>query len=115
VTGAMLSRFGAEVELSASAMEARRKLERRAPDVLIVDIAMPIEDGHSLLAGVRGLSAEKGGQIPAIALTSYASPRDRARTLESGFQVHMSKPVLPSELVKVILRLLERLPVRPGA
>jgi PAS domain S-box-containing protein len=113
VTAAALSQFGAEVEGAGSGAEARLALDQNPPDVLVTDIAMPEEDGHSLLRYLRSRSPEQGGRIPAVALTAYASPRDRARTLGSGFAVHLSKPVLPAELARVVARLTARSSVRP--
>ena len=77
-------------------------------DVLISDIGMPEEDGYSLIAKVRALNTERGGDIPAAALTAYASEEDRIRTLRSGFQIHVPKPVSPNELVAVVANLADR-------
>ena len=75
-------------------------------DVLISDIAMPNEDGLSLIRRVRGMSGI--GQIPAIALTALAHDTDRAQAMEAGFQLHLAKPVqlaaLEAELVKLAAR-----------
>jgi CheY-like chemotaxis protein len=75
------------------------------PDVLVSDIGMPLEDGYSLIRKVRQLSAEQGGEIPAIALTAYARAEDRMKAIASGFQMHISKPVEPAELVTVVASL----------
>jgi len=66
---------------------------------------MPQEDGYALLRHVRALSPEEGGCIPAVALTAYAQEDDRVRALVAGFQVHVAKPVDPSEFVAVIVGL----------
>jgi CheY-like chemotaxis protein len=66
---------------------------------------MPGVDGYSLIRKVRTLSSERGGQIPAIALTAYASEEERTRILDAGFQMHIPKPVEPSELVAVVAKL----------
>jgi CheY-like chemotaxis protein len=73
---------------------------------------MPGEDGHALLQRVRALPAERGGATPAIALTAYASPHDRLDALQTGFQVHLSKPVTPAELATVVAGLVA--PARVG-
>jgi len=64
-------------------------------DVLHSDIGMPEEDGYALIAKVRALDKKQGGRSPA-ALTAYAGEEDRIRTLRSGFQIHVPKPVSPS-------------------
>jgi ATP-binding cassette subfamily B protein len=79
------------------------------PDALILDIAMPDEDGYSVLQKVRALEAERGvppsQQIPAIALTAYGRSEDRMRALAAGFRMHVAKPVEPVELAIVIASL----------
>jgi PAS domain S-box-containing protein len=77
-------------------------------DVLVSDIGMPGEDGYSLIRKVRALSSEQGGQIPAVALTAYARAQDRAQALLAGFQLHIPKPVDPSELAVVVSNLAGR-------
>ena len=77
---------------AASAREALEALERRAPHVLVSDIAMPEEDGYSLVAQIRALPAERGGRIPAVALTAHSLVQDRLQSLRAGFQSHVPKP-----------------------
>jgi CheY-like chemotaxis protein len=70
-----------------------------------MDIAMPEEDGYTVLKKVRALEAAQGGaagQIPAIALTAYGRSEDRLRALQAGFNMHVVKPVDPAELAVVI-------------
>lgn len=104
VLGAMLSRYGAETRAAESAPEAIRLLVEWEPDVLVSDIGMPGEDGYQLIAKVRALPVERGGAIPAIALTAYASGQDRQRALSNGFQTHLAKPIEPVELAQVVAR-----------
>ena len=80
-------------------------LKRTQADVLVCDIAMPGEDGYSLLKRIRKLDARQGGRVPAIALTAYAGGNDVAKALAVGFQKHMAKPVDSVDLVKAILEL----------
>jgi CheY-like chemotaxis protein len=75
---------------------------------LISNIGMPDEDGYSLIAKVRALGKERGGKVPAAALTAYASEEDRIHVLQSGFQIHVPKPISPSELVAVVANLASR-------
>ena len=63
---------------------------------------MPDMSGYEFLNGVRALGAEHGGQVPVIALTAFASANDVVRIREAGFQLHISKPVEPAELIRAI-------------
>src|SRR5262249_45069192 len=101
----ILTRAGAVVSAASSAAEGSRKLRSERPHVLIADIEMPGEDGYSLIASIRSLSTAEGGTTPAAALTAYAGNRDRTRVLESGYQAHIPKPVLPSELIAIVAAL----------
>jgi PAS domain S-box-containing protein len=92
----------AEVFVADCALEALRLLQLERPDVLVSDIGMPDVDGYELLRRVRALGAEQGGRTPAIALTAFARSEDRTRALQHGFQVHVSKPVEPSELIVTV-------------
>lgn len=78
------------------------------PDVLISDIAMPLEDGYWLIHQIRTLCPNQGGRIPAIALTACVVEEERTRSLEAGFQIHLPKPVEPDELVAVVVHLAEQ-------
>jgi len=100
---AVLEQAGAEVCTVASAREALTTLALWHADVLLCDIGMPEEDGYSLIRKVRGLTPERGGHIPAVALTAYARVEDRLNVLSSGFQMHVPKPVEPAELVAVMV------------
>ena len=69
---------------------------------------MPAEDGFSLIAKVRELPPERGGRIPAAALTAYVRAEDRVKVLRAGFQLHVPKPIEPAELVTVVANLARR-------
>ena len=105
---AVLEHCHAEVITAGSASEALDAIARLRPDVLISDVGMPEEDGYSLIAKVRSLPPERGGRIPAAALTAYVRAEDRVRVLRSGFQLHVPKPVEPAELVTVVAHLADR-------
>jgi PAS domain S-box-containing protein len=94
----------AEVRTVASAAEGAQEFEAWRPDVLISDIGMPMEDGYAFIKKIR--ARETGRRTPAIALTAYARSEDRLRALAAGFQMHVSKPVDPTELVLVVKSLL---------
>jgi PAS domain S-box-containing protein len=100
--GRVLEACEARVTTAADAEEGLRLAESARPDVLISDIGMPGTDGFELVRRVRALGADQGGRVPAIALTAFARSEDRTRALRAGFQVHLAKPVDPSELVVTV-------------
>ncbi len=102
---ALLESCGAEVRGASSAAQALKTLDVWKPDVLISDIAMPEEDGYVLIRKIRARSLEQGGDIPAAALTAYAKIEDRVSILAAGFQMYLSKPADPSELIAVVASL----------
>ena len=104
----VLKECGSQVITSDSAADALVALEQHKPDILISDLGMPDEDGYSLISKIRALPADRGGQIPAAALTAYARTEDRMRVLRSGFQFHLPKPVDSAELVTVVANLAGR-------
>ena len=99
---ATLDSYGANVAVAASAAEALSRLEHSVPDVIISDIGMPAGDGYWLIRQIRSRPPSAGGQVPAVALTAYASPADREAALAAGFQAHLAKPFEPSELAAVV-------------
>ncbi|HXD34931.1 MAG TPA: PAS domain S-box protein [Pyrinomonadaceae bacterium] len=103
-----LENCGAQVTLAGSAAEAFDALESQIPAVIISDIGMPGEDGYDLIRKLRSMPADKGGNVPAIALTAYARVEDRLRALRSGYQMHVPKPVELAELVAVADSLVKR-------
>jgi len=104
----LLASSGAEVRAAGSAAEAIVAFEAWQPDVLVSDIAMPDEDGYSLIRKIRLRSADLGGAVPALALTAYAKIEDRVTILGSGFQMYLSKPANPNELIAVVGSLAKR-------
>ncbi|HEX8650448.1 MAG TPA: CHASE domain-containing protein [Pyrinomonadaceae bacterium] len=101
----ILERCSVEVTTATSTREALARLEAAQPDVLISDIGMPVEDGYQLIRKVRALAPERGGNIPAIALTAYAGEADRRAALSSGYQTHLAKPIEPSEVLRALANL----------
>jgi PAS domain S-box-containing protein len=99
---AILHRAGANVVAVGSAVEALDSLHQRRADVLVSDIGMPDEDGYALIHKVRGLDPERGGAVPAIALTANARAEDRSHALEVGFQMHLAKPIDPGEFTRTV-------------
>ncbi|MBA2528262.1 MAG: response regulator [Pyrinomonadaceae bacterium] len=101
----MLSAQRAKVETAASAAEALQLLEWFKPDVLVSDLAMPGEDGYSLIGKLRAMENLK--HTPAVALTAYVQVEDRTRALSAGFNMFVPKPVDPNELIAAIANLAE--------
>ncbi|HZP36968.1 MAG TPA: ATP-binding protein [Methylomirabilota bacterium] len=98
----ILGGAGAQVRTCPSAAEALDSVRELVPDVLISDIEMPGEDGYSLLRRVRALPPERGGRVPAVALTAYGRTQDRVQSLAAGFTMHVPKPVDPGELTTIV-------------
>jgi CheY-like chemotaxis protein len=108
LTAIRLQQYGAEV-VTAATVEAAMEIlaqQQPRPDLIVSDIAMPGEDGYSLIRRVRALDPEQGGRIPAIAVTAYSQTKDRVRALAAGFQMHMIKPVKAAELAHAIISVL---------
>jgi PAS domain S-box-containing protein len=104
----LLEKNGAEVLAVGSAAAALEALERFRPDVILSDIGMPDGDGFEFLRSVRAHADSRGGNVPALALTAYASEVDRERALAAGFQQHLGKPVDPQALVAALAALAGR-------
>jgi CheY-like chemotaxis protein len=104
----VLETRGGQVKTVSSAKEALDLLARERFDVLLSDIEMPGTDGYQLLRDLRLRPSSEGGSVPAVALTAYARTEDRLRALRAGFQLHLAKPVHPSELVTVVASLAAR-------
>ena len=104
----ILEQAGASVQTAQSAAEAFARFTAAPPDVLISDIEMPGEDGYALIGRIRALEPERGGRVPAIALTAYGRREDRLRAIAAGFSMHVPKPVDPTELVTLVASLARR-------
>ncbi|HEX8342271.1 MAG TPA: PAS domain-containing protein [Tepidisphaeraceae bacterium] len=104
----LLEDCGAEVRTAATVAEAMTLLGEEQPDVLLSDIGMPDEDGYALIRRVRALPPDRGGAVPAVALTAYARSEDRVRAMRLGYQNHVVKPVEPAELLTVVATLAGR-------
>ena len=124
----VLQRFGAEVFSASSSSEALDLFIQRAPDIVISDIGMEEEDGYAFIRKLRSLPQQRSllhdpnnssgavthanngdmpsAFVPAIALTGYATTKDRDRALAAGYQLHLAKPVEPETLLDSVLRLI---------
>lgn len=109
----VLESSGAAVLTAGSAAEALEAVASWRPDVIVSDVGMPGRDGYSLLRDVRGLADTSLRNLPAIALTAYASHDEAERARAAGFQVHVAKPIDPAQLVGIVASLAS--PPRPIA
>jgi len=100
----ILEERNARVEVANSAGEALEKLQHIAPDLIISDIGMPERDGYAFVADLRNSDDKRLREVPVVALTAFARPEDRIRALQSGYNMHVTKPVNPLELLTVITR-----------
>lgn len=105
VLGLLLQDQEAEIMTCASSAEALKALAEFQPDILLSDIGMEEEDGYTLIERVRALEPEHGGRTPAVALTAYARVEDRLRALAAGYNMHVTKPIEPAELIMVLASL----------
>ncbi|MEH2151993.1 hybrid sensor histidine kinase/response regulator [Nostoc sp.] len=103
----MFEEYGAFATAVGSVDEALAVLEQAKPDILISDIGMSEQDGYTLIRKLRSLEQERGGRIPAIALTAYTREEDRLEALRAGFQQHLSKPIDPNKLIAAVVNVLE--------
>lgn len=106
-----LEQSGAAVVTATNARSAIRMLTNgsdRLPDAIISDLAMPEEDGYSMMKRIRAMSKESGGQIPALALSAFATAESKARAAEAGFQSYSTKPFEPEVLVNEVFELYRR-------
>jgi PAS domain S-box-containing protein len=104
----VLEAAGAQVTTAATAEAALQTLETELPDVLVADLGMPHVDGFQFIDRVRHHHDPRIREIPAAALTAYARSDDRTKALRAGFQIHMAKPVDPTELVTTVASLVKR-------
>jgi len=100
---------GAFVQLASSLSEALGSIDRKRPDVMIADIGMPKEDGYELIQRLRAEERERSlSRPPVIALTAYASVADCEQALAAGYDVHLAKPIEPSDLTQALAKFRKR-------
>jgi CheY-like chemotaxis protein len=104
----VLQMAGARVSTATSAAMALEAARDGRPDVILADIGMPGTDGYELIRQIRTSSDPGVRNIPAAALTAFARSEDRTRALQSGFEMHLAKPVDPGELVASVATLVRR-------
>lgn len=98
----ILTAAGASVRTATNVAETLDALQTWTPSLLLADIGLPGEDGCILIEKVRRLDAERGGRVPAVALSAYARREDRERARAAGYQAHLAKPVEPTELRRTV-------------
>jgi CheY-like chemotaxis protein len=106
----LLQTHGGNVTATGSVPEALVAYDQSPPHVIVADIGMPDYNGYTLIGRVRARDRDRGGFVPAIALTAYTTAIDRDTVLSAGFQVHMPKPFEPNRLVSVIVDLASKYP-----
>jgi signal transduction histidine kinase/CheY-like chemotaxis protein len=99
--GRALEDRGAHITLASNSRDAIQILQRDSIDVLLADIAMPGDDGYSLIRQIRS-GGTSVSSIPAGAVTAHARDEERTRALAAGFQMHLAKPVEPGEIVRMV-------------
>jgi CheY-like chemotaxis protein len=104
-TAALLELLGARVTAVPSVADALAGVGREVPDVIVSDIAMPIEDGFDL---IRRLRDGTRPAIPMIALTACAGRDDESRIRAAGYDAYLTKPIDGSELAAAVQRLARR-------
>jgi signal transduction histidine kinase/ActR/RegA family two-component response regulator len=100
-----LIQYGADVTIAATAAAAVAAFDARQPDILLSDIGMPFEDGYALIRQLRARPLADGGNIPAIAITAYASASDRLAAQDAGYHAHVAKPFDPADVARLVGRL----------
>jgi signal transduction histidine kinase/ActR/RegA family two-component response regulator len=105
---ALIERCGASVTTVASALDALAAFDAEVPDLVVSDVEMPGMDGYSLMRQLRTRAPERGGDVPAVAVSAHVRPEDRARALASGFQHHVGKPIETGELLSTLAILANR-------
>lgn len=108
---AVLEAHGVQVQAAANAAEALAVLEQFRPDVLVSDLRMQEMDGHSLIRQIRALESQRGGHLPAAAITAYLCEDPEVST-QAGFETHLHKLVTPAELLQVVAQLAGRAPAQ---
>jgi CheY-like chemotaxis protein len=101
----VLADRGARVRTAHDYDSALHAIGQAWPDVLVSDIGLPGRDGYELIRRVRELEGQRPGRgprLPVIALTAFARTQDRQKTLDAGFDLHLSKPLKPHALLEAI-------------
>lgn len=104
VFGLFLEHFGVRVLQAQDGWEGVQQARKEQPDLILMDISMPVMDGINATRVLR--ADESTVSIPVIAVSAHADPDTKAEALECGCDLFLTKPVLPSQLVLEVKRLL---------
>ena len=99
----LLRKMGAEVETAYDGRQAIDLVAKFAPEIVLLDIGMPIMDGHEAARRIRALTSDR--PVTLVALTGWSGGENARRTRESGFDHHLVKPVDPAALARLIAAL----------
>ena len=105
---AMLEAHGARAVAASCSEDGVRLFDEQHPDLIVADIGLPDEDGYSFIRRVRAHERDGTAQVPAVAITALATPRDRGRALSAGYQLHLAKGSDPNLLVSALATLANR-------
>ena len=108
----LLELRGYTVLEACDGQEALGVIERAQPDLLLLDIGMPVLDGFAVVRRIR--ESPRIARLPIVAVTAYAMQGDRERILDSGFDGYLSKPINPSSLTEELNRLLTKQASQPA-
>jgi CheY-like chemotaxis protein len=108
LTALVLRRAGADVRAVSSAARAHALAESWLPDVLLTDLAMPHEDGFMLAGSMRSLFSRRQSPVTIVAVTAYGTAESRARAVQAGFDLYLTKPVDPVELAGAVAGIIRR-------
>ena len=104
---ATLREAGATVVAVATVMDAMREYRERVPDIILSDIGLGAVSGFDFIARIRAAEkGQKGGRLPAVALTAYADPKTRTKAIQSGFHEVLTKPIDPVDLLQTLAAML---------
>jgi CheY-like chemotaxis protein len=102
----LLEARGYSVSEACNGQEALHMIEQLQPELLLLDIGMPVMDGFAVIRRIR--ENPRLAALPVVAVTAYAMQGDREKILDSGFDGYLSKPLNPSSLTKELDRLLTK-------
>jgi signal transduction histidine kinase/CheY-like chemotaxis protein len=111
---ATLTQHGATVTTASTVREALASVDRQLPAIVLSDIGMPHEDGLELIRQLRARPPARGGSIPAVAVSAYASVSDGLAAEAAGYQAHVAKPFEPAEIVHLVALLSRSSPSTPA-
>ncbi len=98
----LLTRRGHTVDIAQNGLQALELIERHTPDVVLMDVQMPVMDGFQATAAIRALSDPAKSNVPIIAMTAHALVGDAERCLAAGMDAYVSKPIRAEEFIDLV-------------